>query len=75
MKAARKKSQELHTLRQLLNAATNQDFDRLLMIMKTPALRTLVYRTHIDIIKLLSTGLKLVTTENTKQFPQDKGGK
>lgn len=70
----RKKSQELNTLRPLLNAATNQDFDRLLMIMKTPGLRTMIYRTHIDIIKLLSTGLKIIADENKNQIPPAKGG-
>jgi digeranylgeranylglycerophospholipid reductase len=62
----RKKSSELITLRPLLNAATNKDFDRLLTFMKAPGLRPLVYRTDIDIIKLLSKGLTLVS---------DKGGK
>lgn len=61
----KKKSQELMTLRPLLNAATNKDFDRLLTIMKAPGLRSLIYRTDIDIIKLLSKGLKLVSTEKT----------
>jgi hypothetical protein len=69
-----KKSEELKILRPLLNAATNKDFDRLMSIMKTPGLRTLVYRTDIDIIKLLSTGLKLVSGENKGQASQTKGG-
>lgn len=71
----RKKSFELNTLRPLLNAATNKDFDRLLTIMKTPGLRSLIYKTHIDIIKLLSTGLKLVFEENKSLAPSPKGGK
>jgi flavin-dependent dehydrogenase len=75
LKNVRKKSQELNTLRPLLNAATNKDFDRLLGIMKTPGLRTLVYKTDIDIIKLLSTGLKQVSAEKKKQASADKGGK
>lgn len=65
----RKKSQELNTLRPLLNAATNQDLDRLLTVMKTPGLRSLVYKTNIDIIKILSSGLNLVFDE------RNKGGK
>ncbi|HYE81135.1 MAG TPA: dehydrogenase [Clostridia bacterium] len=60
----RKKSQELNNLRSLLNAATNQDFDRLLTVMKSPGLRTMVYRTRIDIVKLLSAGLEIVKAEN-----------
>lgn len=59
----RKKSQELNTIRTLLNSATNQDFDRLLTVMKTPGLRSLIYKTDIDIVKLLATGLKLVFDE------------
>lgn len=71
----RKKSQELIILRPLLNAATNQDFDRLLMMMKTPGLRSLVYKTDIDIVKMLAAGLKLVSAENKKQTPSAGGGK
>lgn len=59
----RKKSQDLITLRNLLNVATNKDFDRLLMLMKAPGLRTLVYRTEKDIVGLLAKGLKLVTVK------------
>ncbi|MHB1391691.1 MAG: NAD(P)/FAD-dependent oxidoreductase [Clostridia bacterium] len=75
LRDVRKKSQELSTFRSLLNAATNKDFDRLMTIMKTPGLRTLVYRTDIDIIKLLSTGLKLVSGEKKRPSSQAKGGK
>jgi len=71
----RKKSQQLNILRPLLNAATNQDFDRLLTVMKTPGLRSLIYKTNIDIIKLLTNGLKLVFAENKKQAQPTKGGK
>lgn len=74
MRDVRKKSQELNSLRTLLNSATNQDFDRLMTIMKTPGLRTSVYKTNIDIIKLLSTGLKLVSAERKQGLPT-KGGK
>lgn len=70
----RKRSNELYTLRMLLNTATNQDLDRLLTVMKTPGLRSLVYKTNIDIIKLLSSGLKLVFEENQKPAPSTKGG-
>lgn len=75
LKEITKKSAELKTIRPLLDAATNQDFDRVMTIMKTPGLRTLVYRTDIDIIKLLSTGLKLVSGEKENQASQTKGGK
>lgn len=71
----RKNSQELSILRSLLNAATNQDLDRLLTAMKTPGLRSLVYKTDIDIIKLLANGLKLVSAENKKQMQSTEGGK
>lgn len=74
LKDSAKKSEELKTLRPLMNAATNKDFDRLLMLMKTPGLRTLIYRTDIDIIKLLSTGLKLISDEKKKLTLQTKGG-
>lgn len=59
----REKSRELSKLRPLMNAATNQDFDRLLALMKSPGLRTMIYRTRIDIVKLLSTGLEIVNRE------------
>ena len=58
LKDIKKKNLELSTLRPLLNAATNRDFDRLLTTMKTPGFRSLVYKTNIDIIKMLSIGLK-----------------
>ncbi|MFZ5643068.1 MAG: FAD-dependent oxidoreductase [Bacillota bacterium] len=58
LKGLRKKSNDLLVLRKLLNAATNKDFDRLLTAMKTPGFRSLVYKTNIDIIKILSFGLK-----------------
>jgi flavin-dependent dehydrogenase len=63
----RKKSQELSKIRSLMNAATNQDFDRLLAFMKTPGLRSMVYRTDIDIIKILSTGLGIISDENQRR--------
>jgi digeranylgeranylglycerophospholipid reductase len=57
----RKKSQELSIIRPLLDNATNKDLDRLLTIMKTPGLRSFVYKTDIDIIKLLSKGINLTS--------------
>jgi digeranylgeranylglycerophospholipid reductase len=61
-----KKSLELSSFRPLMNAASNKDFDRLLTVMKTPGFRSLIYKTNIDIIRLLSKGLKLVLEENGK---------
>jgi hypothetical protein len=43
--------------------------------MKAPGLRTLIYRTDIDIIKHISTGLKLVSANKKNQASQAKGGK
>lgn len=63
LKDLRKKTQELNVLRPLLNKATNRDFDRLLTLMKIPGLRSTIYRTDIDIIKLLSGGLKLIQSK------------
>lgn len=70
----KKKSQELITIRPLMNAATNHDFDRLLTVMKAPGLRSMVYKTNIDIIKLLSIGLNIVSNKN-KNAQLTKGGK
>ncbi|GAB6086018.1 NAD(P)/FAD-dependent oxidoreductase [Alkaliphilus crotonatoxidans] len=64
--SVRKKSQQLKSLRPLLNAATNEDFDRLLTVMKTPSLRSLIYRTNVDVIKLLSRGLNLVSNKKNQ---------
>lgn len=75
LKDLTKRSHQLYTFRPLMNSATNQDFDRLLTVMKAPGLRSLVYNTNIDIIKLLSSGLKLVFSENEKLPPSAKGGK
>ncbi|MHB8918106.1 MAG: NAD(P)-binding protein [Desulfocucumaceae bacterium] len=58
LKKLRKKSMELITFRHLMNQATNSDFDRLLAFMKTPGFRSLVYKTNLDIVKMLSIGLK-----------------
>jgi digeranylgeranylglycerophospholipid reductase len=71
----KKKSNELLTLRPLLNAATNEDLDKLLTFMKTPGLRTMIYRTRFDIIKLLSSGLKLVESRKNVQQQQTGGRK
>jgi len=74
LKDIHKKSRELGALRPLLNAADNKDFDRLMTIMKAPGFRPLVYRTNIDIIKILSIGLRLAASEK-KIASQIKGGK
>lgn len=58
LKDLNKKYMELITLRYLLNKATNRDFDLLLNIMKTPGFRGLVYKTNIDIVKLISMGFR-----------------
>lgn len=71
----RKKSQELITLRPLLDAASNKDFDRLMMLMKAPGVRTMVYRTDIDIVRLLSTGLKILKVDKKMKAQANKGGK
>lgn len=63
LKGVRKKSMELFALRKLLNAATNKDFDSLLTAMKTPGFRSIVYKTNIDIVKILSYGLKYFVTD------------
>lgn len=55
LKDLNKKSIELATLRSLLNAATNKDFDRLLTIMKLPGYRSLIYNSNFNIIKILAT--------------------
>jgi len=60
LKDLKRKDRELKVLRSLMNSATNQDFDNLLTAMKTPGIRSLVYKTNIDIIKLLSTGIRSI---------------
>lgn len=75
MEPLRKKSRELGRFRPLLNAATNKDFDRLLTIMKTPGLRSVVYRTNIDFIKILSTGLGLIAADKKIHTSPKKGGR
>lgn len=60
----REKERQLSIFRGLMNSATNKDFDRLLMLMKTPGLRSLVYRTDINIIKLMSAVLKNPVLKN-----------
>lgn len=57
----KKKSEELKMLRPLMNNATNDDFDNLLTYMKTPGLRTMVYKSNMDIIKAISKGLNIVS--------------
>jgi flavin-dependent dehydrogenase len=61
---SRKRSSELYTLRKLFNTANNQDLDSLLTVMKTPGVRSMVYKTNIDIIKLLSKSIKMVLDES-----------
>lgn len=68
----KKQSQQLITLRTLLNDATNQGYDRLLAFMKTPGLRSLVYRTNIDVLKIVSNGVKLVSGENMNKNSSTK---
>jgi len=58
LKVLREKEQQLSIFRGLLDTATNRDFDRLLTFMKIPGVRTLIYRTDINIIKLMSMFLK-----------------
>lgn len=57
----KKKSWEFVTLRASMNNASNRDFDRLLTLMKTPGLRSLVYRTGIDVLRPLSKGISLIS--------------
>jgi flavin-dependent dehydrogenase len=64
----RKKSRELLVFRKLLNNATNADFDRLLAAMKTPGFRRLLYKTNMDIVKILSLGLKPLVANNNQQL-------
>lgn len=65
LKPLREKSNELLVLRKLLNSATNKDFDRLLTVLKTPGLRSIIYKTNVDIIKLISFGLKPIVNEQS----------
>lgn len=74
LKDLRKKNQELYILRSFLNKAKNQDFDRLMTFMKIPGLRSAIYKTDIDIIKLLSGGLKLIQGKKKQQKAATKGG-
>jgi digeranylgeranylglycerophospholipid reductase len=75
LKDLKKKSNELSALRPLLNAASNRDFDLLLTFMKTPGLRSLVYKTNIDIIKYLSMGINLYSKAKSNLISPAKGGK
>ncbi len=70
----RKKGQELNTLRALMNKAENRDFDRLLSITKIPGLRSTIYRTDIDVLKLFSGGSRLIQGKKKQQDPASKGG-
>jgi flavin-dependent dehydrogenase len=66
LKDLNKKYMELISLRYLMNKATNRDFDLLLSIMKTPGFRSMVYKTNIDVVKLISMGLSPFRTKVTK---------
>jgi digeranylgeranylglycerophospholipid reductase len=70
----RKKGQELMTLRTLMNTASNRDFDRLLAVMKTPGLRSLVYKTDIDVLKLFAKGMNLLLPGNKNSGASTGGG-
>lgn len=67
MKFITDKSMQLATLRALINAATNEDFDTLLTAMKFPGFRSLIYKSNIDIIKLISLGAKPFVKNPIKQ--------
>jgi len=70
----KEKYRQLVKIRPLLNAATNKDFDRLLAIMKTPGLRSMIYRTNIDFIKVLSTAIGLAKLDKRIHEMPRKGG-
>lgn len=65
------KSRQLYTLRPLMNAASNRSLDLLMTAMKAPGLRSLVYKTDVDVIKLMSKAINLVSTAN-KVFAPEK---
>ncbi|NLI12715.1 hypothetical protein [Pelotomaculum propionicicum] len=70
LKDMKKKHMELINLRYLMSKATNRDFDLLLSIMKTPGIRSLVYKTNIDIVKLISMKTLLFSGPGrNKSFP------
>lgn len=66
LKELKKKYLELINLRYLMNKATNRDFDLILNFMKTPGFRSLIYRTNIDIVKLISMGLRPLRSKVTE---------
>lgn len=74
LKDMKSKIQELIVLRTLLNKATNRDYDRLLGLMKLPGVRSTIYRTDIDILKLLSGGVKILEGKKKMQETAGKGG-
>jgi digeranylgeranylglycerophospholipid reductase len=57
------KLNQLSSLRMLLNRATNDQLDKTLSMIKLPGIKNLVYNTDIDVIKLLSKGIKLMGVE------------
>lgn len=62
----KEKSRQMYALRLLMNAASNRSLDRLMTAMKTPGVRSLIYKTDIDVIRLLSKGINLVSPGGTK---------
>lgn len=70
----KRKDKELITLRALLNSADNQDFDLLMTVMKAPGLRSLIYKTNIDIIKLISGALRAVMSDKKISSSAGMGG-
>jgi len=74
LKDLHKRNNELLVFRSLMNTATNKDFDRLLMLMKTPGVRNLIYKTNINVIKYISNGLKMIVKEDINFAHLIKGG-
>jgi digeranylgeranylglycerophospholipid reductase len=70
-----RKSQQLLKFRSLLNSATNKGLDTLLTVMKIPGIRSLAYRTHIDVIKYLSKCIEFASVLNKKWSVKTLGGK
>lgn len=66
LKVLKKKNRELYTIRSQLDLVTNGGYDRLLTVMKTPGLRSLIYKTDINIIKYMSTGINLASEVDEK---------
>ncbi|WP_054874928.1 NAD(P)-binding protein [Oxobacter pfennigii] len=75
MKDLTKKGQQMADFRSLMNSATNKDFDHLLTFMKTPGLRSLIYKTDINILDILAKGLSFMPSRNKGDILQSRGGK